>query len=72
MNDTLFSNSTYDKRIFSKSRSTFAGSGKYTGHFLRDCEKSIFSLNLSISNIMNFNMIRIPFVGLSASGIVND
>lgn len=50
------------------SRSTFAGSGAHTQHWLGDNHRSWDHMNYSIAGIMNFNMFGIPFVGPDTCG----
>ena len=70
---TLQAKATYDfwikgtklqgKRPFVLSRSTFAGAGKYTSHWLGDNFSRWNYLAYSVSGIMNFQMFGIPHVG---------
>jgi alpha-glucosidase (family GH31 glycosyl hydrolase) len=55
-------------RSFTLSRSTFAGSGVHTTHWLGDNHREWAYLNYSISGMMNFNMFGIPFVGPDTCG----
>lgn len=53
-----------DTRKFVLSSSTFAGSGKYAGHYLRDSQNNDFKdINEHVTGVMNFNMFGIPMTG---------
>ena len=55
-------------RSFVMSRSTFTGSGKYTGHWLGDNDSTYTSMRYSIHNIFLFNTFGIPFTGADVCG----
>lgn len=57
-----------NKRPFILSRSTFAGSGNHTQHWLGDNHREWAYLNYSISGVMNFNMFGVPMVGPDTCG----
>lgn len=57
-----------DQRSFILARSTFAGSQKYTQHWLGDNYSSWQSLRDSISGILQFSLSGLPFVGADACG----
>ncbi|GMT33486.1 hypothetical protein PFISCL1PPCAC_24783, partial [Pristionchus fissidentatus] len=50
------------------SRSTFASSGRYAGHWLGDNSANWNDLRTSISETMEFNMFGIPYVGSDVCG----
>lgn len=53
----------FDKRPFVVSRSTFAGSGKYTVHWFAEQQGTWDDMKQSLISVMNFNMFGIPMVG---------
>jgi alpha-glucosidase (family GH31 glycosyl hydrolase) len=57
-----------DRRQFVLSRSTFAGAGKWTSHWLGDNWSTWQFMQLSIAGIMDFNMFGIPLVGADVCG----
>lgn len=56
------------KRPLVVSRSTFAGSGKYGGHWSGDNKSSFVDLRYSISEMLDFNLFGIPLVGANVGG----
>ncbi|CAD5208487.1 unnamed protein product [Bursaphelenchus xylophilus] len=52
------------------SRSTFAGSGHYAGHWLGDNTARWEDLRTSVIGVQEFNMFGIPFVGSDVCGFV--
>jgi alpha-glucosidase (family GH31 glycosyl hydrolase) len=64
--------SIYKKRSFVLSRSTFAGSGKYTAHWSGDNYASFDSMASSVIQMMNFNMYGVPLMGSDICGFLED
>lgn len=60
------------KRTFLLSRSTFAGSGAYTQHWLGDNHRTWADMQTSIAGVMNFNMFGIPVVGPDTCGFFGE
>lgn len=57
-----------DNRPYVLSRSTFAGSGRYTSHWLGDNWRDWMYMRYSIAGIMNMNMFGIPQAGADVCG----
>lgn len=70
INETAHAKS--DDRTFLLSRSTFAGAGQYTQHWLGDNHRTYDDMRYSIAGVMNFNMFGIPFVGPDTCGFFGE
>ncbi|XP_028393180.1 sucrase-isomaltase, intestinal-like [Dendronephthya gigantea] len=60
------------KRSIVISRSTFAGDGKKTGHWLGDNKSSWNQMHKSIIGMLEFNLFGIPYIGADICGFFDD
>jgi alpha-glucosidase (family GH31 glycosyl hydrolase) len=60
------------KRAMIISRSTFATSGTYNGHWLGDNQATWEDLYYSIAGVLSFNMLGIPLVGADTCGFAGN
>ncbi|KAI0714693.1 glycosyl hydrolases family 31-domain-containing protein [Earliella scabrosa] len=56
------------KRPFVISRSTFAGAGHWTGHWLGDNFASWAYMRYSLQGVLQFQLFQIPFIGADTCG----
>ncbi|ELK12281.1 Lysosomal alpha-glucosidase [Pteropus alecto] len=63
---------TRGTRPFVISRSTFAGHGRYAGHWTGDVQSSWEQLSSSVPEILLFNLLGVPLVGADVCGFLGD
>ncbi|XP_004639568.1 lysosomal alpha-glucosidase isoform X2 [Octodon degus] len=59
-------------RPFVISRSTFAGHGRYAGHWTGDVWSSWEQLSYSVAEIIQFNLLGVPLVGADICGFLGN
>uniref|UniRef100_A0A8C4WMN4 Lysosomal alpha-glucosidase n=1 Tax=Gopherus evgoodei TaxID=1825980 RepID=A0A8C4WMN4_9SAUR len=72
LTEAIASHEVRGKRPFVISRSTFAGHGRFAGHWTGDVRSSWEQLYYSIPEVLLFNLYGVPLVGADVCGFLGD